>query len=1273
MVRALVAGVGEFPERDLSEKKQARGIVVFRSLPAVTEAVQDLTSALERAGAETGDPLLECTKKIFKRAWKKLRDHGRRGESVVVHFAGHGYKSKSGILYLAASGADTRRLTRTCVSVGKLLEGAEESERPVLFLLDVCGAGQAIVQQQLAELAARRPQSAARNVWIIGACAKDDITYGARFTTATAEILHQLADGDLDIDPTQEYVPITTLAEAIDRQLAHTDAAAGHPRQHVVRSPHVHATPQSAPFFPNRAYSLDPRSRLLAGMDQRLRDFALACSPGLDPLHFATRAAGEPHARDILFSGRTSQLQKIQDWTNRSSTEPEHRLLVVTGSPGIGKSALLGVTTCLLHPELKEIGDRVARFVEDFYPRQPATVLAIHARQLTLQQITESLRGQLRQQRNGKAVSAEAHESSPQSNDRGQAAATALVRDLREVSDVLVILDALDEAEDPVSVLNELLLPLAAAVGKEGTGCRVIIGTRPWWDTLPALHAYLNEHPAAELNLDPADDDGLRALVDDLDIYLRKLLRPRSPDDRDHVHTIADRLAKFSDHGAFLVAAVYANYITTSPERTPAEPPRTVTEVFDLHVEALAATEPWIRPVLTVLGQARGQGMPLDLIHEAALAHDPPAPGQRTPQRADTRRALAKADFYLRSTPETDHCLLYRYFHQALTDHTHRLTSPATVYAALLDTVPRTPGGFPDWSRARPYLLRHAVDHAVAVDHTAFDQLIRDPSYLIHAEPDNLTAYLHHAVSEEAVLCAHIYRSTTAHHSERHRTAVRRDLLALDAASWRRSDLAHAFAATAVDGQPALAEPLWSTNRTAHPARRHTLQGHTQAVNQVTALVLPDDTPVAITTGADQTAIVWNLNTGRRRHTLRGHTDSVNQVTALVLPDDTPVAITTSHDSTAIVWDLTTGRRRHTLQGHTGWVNQVTAQVLRDGTPVAITTGADRTAIVWNLNTGRRRHTLRGHTDSVNHVAALALPYDFPVVITASHDSTAIVWDLSTGQRRLILQGHTRAMHQVTALVLPDGTPVAITTNGDSTATVWDLETGRPRHMLRFHSDSRIPVGTSVMPDGTPIAVTIGTEYEAAVWNLVTGKFIHHLPRETSSVRAFSTLVLPDTTPVAITVGDRKVTVWDLAAGLRTHTFLGHTSWVNQVTTLVLPDITPLAVTVSDDSTAIVWDLTTGQRRHTFEGHTDSVNQVAALALDYASPIAITASSDGTAIVWDLATGQRRHTHQARHELTSVAVLGLSDDPPVAITASSDGTADAWNPLTGEHRCTLQG
>ncbi|MFD7730359.1 hypothetical protein ACFV6F_08245, partial [Kitasatospora phosalacinea] len=961
-----------------------------------------MASALDRIGVATGgEPLIDVDREAFGARWREVRQQALPDEPLILHFAGHGIKAASGGLYLAASGGEARPdlVDDTCISVEGLLSTAENSGRPVLFLFDVCGAGQAVVQQQLRELASDRPQSDRRSTWIIGACTADASAYGARFTTAAASVLHQLADGDLDVSPELDHVPIETFAAAIDRRMARSDQEAGRPRQGVVRTSDIHADSGPQPFFRNPAYSNDGGRWLLSTMNPLLREFALGCAPGLDPLHFATRAAGDSTANTILFSGRRSQLERIEGWTHRNG-DGGHRLLAVTGGPGSGKSALLGVTVCLLHPELAPLGDRVGNAVRDFDPRQPEIFLAVHARHLSLGQIVESLWHQFLQQTSGRVrPAAEAEnadgtvEEAEQVEEVDPGDVDALLRRLGREKDVLVVLDALDEAALPTEVLHKILLPLATS--DETAGCRVIVGTRTWWESMRTLQLHLLKQPEAELNLDPLSDGDRLVLAEDLSTYLRGLL-PRRDYRQDTVRQIAESLAQYNDHGAFLVAALYADHLLHSGGTAAPTPPSSITEVFDLHLQSLRKDDPWVGLVLSVIGEARGEGMPLELIHGVALAHHTAGPHQPTPQLADTRRAVAKASFYLRTVSDTDHRLLYRYFHQSLTDHTRTRTVPETTYRSLLGSVPRSGGAtHDDWDRAHPYLLRHIADHAAAAGKEHLESLLSDPGFIVRADASGLDTHLRTAASEKGRLLREIYFQTVPLLSFGHHVDTRRGLLALEAAGRHHADLARDITRTSFEAPRLPPAPRWATHRSPEAAP-HTA-GHLNNVLALATVTTPDGSLLAITGSTDHTAIVRDAVTGAHLHTLTGHTDWV-QAVAVCGVGSSILAVTSSRDRTAVVWDAVTGARLHILTGHTGPVRAMSAAAL-DGSAIVVTGSQDRTAVVWDAVTGARLHTLTGHTDWIREVSTAVAPDGTLLVVTGSQDRTAVVWDAVTGAR----------------------------------------------------------------------------------------------------------------------------------------------------------------------------------------------------------------------------------------------------------------------------------
>ncbi|MFF1868568.1 AAA family ATPase [Kitasatospora herbaricolor] len=1252
----------------LSEADQQNGLTVFDPLPSVGPALRELATALERVGAvPSGNVLLDGDRDAFVRRWQDLHLTSGPDEPLVVHFTGHGDVT-AGVLYLATSGADPADLPWTAVSVSELINQATPGSRPVLLVLDVCGAGQAVTLQQLADLAARRTQDEPRKVWIIAACGDREITSGARFTTATAEVLHRLADHELDINPALPHVPVTTLATAIHRHLARTDATAGH-RQHVVHTPRLVAHDDDQPaFLPNPDHTPHPHTALLTAMNPLLREFALASAPGLDPLHFATRAAGNPTANAIHFSGRHSQLARIQQWIDRPPGGDGPRMLVVTGGPGSGKSALLGVTACLTHPRLEPIGDLIAGAVDHFDPRQPATVLAVHARQLTLQQIAQSLHRQWRGQHPDPGLHPDAETAPPDTH--------RLVEELAAADDVLLVLDALDEAIDPATVCRRLLLPLAAAAGNR-PGCRILLGTRPWWDTLAPLRTHLDHHPGSELDLDPATEDDRRTLADDLNQYLRRLLPRRHP--RQDTRRIADHLAQHAESGAFLVANLYADHLRTTPAGTddpsapPQQPPTTITDVFDLHAPALAANDPWVAAVLAAAGQGHGDGLPLELLHHVALAHQPPGPGRAVPQPADTRRALRKAAFYLRTTPGPDQRLLYRYFHQALTDHTRPRVPAATVHQALLATVPTTSDGIRNWELADPYLHRHAAAHAVSAGHRAFDDLLEDPAFLVHAEPDTLGIRLHHATTEQTRLNAHIYRTTTAHHPDRHRPGTRRSLLSLDAASSQQPHLAEALARTPVDNAPAGTVPRWATNLSGRPARLHTLTGHTADIQHLATTTVPDNEGriLAVTTDGDGTAAVWNLHTGERLHTRPSGASWVLPVATTPDSEGRVLAATPDHGGIA-VWNVHTGEHLHTLNG-ASWL-MYAATTAPDGTLFVATDHGKDACAIWNATTGEHLHTLTGS----RRVLTLATAPDGRLLaVTAGHDHTAIVWNATTGERLHTLTGHTDVVLTATTAFSPDGRLLLVTAGRSRTAIIWNATTGEHLHTLTGHTDRVWPLATATTPDGRLLLATAGDDdTDAIVWNATTGEHLHTLTGHIGEIRTMATV--PDGAGglLLVTAGiDHTAIVWNATTGERLHTLTGHTEDILAVATATTPEGKLLVVTASEDHTVVVWDLNSGEHLHTLTGHTHDIRAMAAFPDGAGGLLAVTAGMDHTAIVWNATTGKRLHTLTGHTGwVEAVAMSAAPDGRLLAVTAGDYGTqAIVWDATTGERLHTLTG
>src|SRR5690606_19921029 len=457
------------------------------------------------------------------------------------------------------------------------------------------------------------------------------------------------------------------------------------------------------------------------------------------------------------FVGRESVLDLLSDYLK---SEGDHRARVVTGGAGSGKSAILSRLVALSMPEFR------ARMPAQSAVELPAIDVAVHAKGKTLAEVARTLADYL-----GTEAEPDAIREKLQRQDR----------------QIRMIVDALDEAAEPLAIAGELLQPLGAI-----PAVKLIVGTRS-----SVLHA-LRGTEVIDI------DAPAHARLADIEAYATaRLLRSGEPQqwtpyagDEPAARAVAAVVAKRA-YPNFLVARLIVEYLLRLPHVV--DPgsasgmafPTRVAAAFDEYLARFGERELLVRDILRPLAFAEGQGLPWDAIW-APLAS---AISARPYCDDDVRWVLQEAGAFVLEATEEGRSV-YRLYHQALADTLRAGVAAAAIDASfsqvLRDAVPRRADtSSPDWFLASRYARAHLAAHAGRCG--ALGDLVRDPLYLLAAEPGRLLREIHaHGDAFPRDLAA-LYRDVV-HHVRDEPPAVAAAYLALGARQRRLADLADAIA-----------------------------------------------------------------------------------------------------------------------------------------------------------------------------------------------------------------------------------------------------------------------------------------------------------------------------------------------------------------------------------------------------------------------------------------------------------------------------------------------
>ncbi|GAA3744619.1 hypothetical protein GCM10022225_30340 [Plantactinospora mayteni] len=957
--------------------------------------------------------------------------------------------------------------------------------------------------------------------------------------------------------------------------------------------------------------------------------------------HWLPRARGvavdtEGGAR---FRGRTAALRRIVDWIDGPA--PVTSPLIVTGSPGVGKSAALGRVVTTADQQIRanlSVGDIAVR------ASIGSVSCAVHAKGKTAVEVATEI---------ARAVAVDL--------PGAPADLMPAVRERlsRRPTQFALIIDALDETADPAdarAVVNDILLPLVRDCGRYGL--RVVVGTRRSDDRGDLIACFGDN--AELIDLDTPEYFAESDLADYAQATLQLVgaERPANPYANATVAApLACRIAALAK-GNFLVAGLVARAHALR-DTEPVDPATvsftaTVAHALDAYLSGLPrAGSTSARLALTALAHAETPGLPLPLWQTAIAALG----GAVTEAELGGFARTSAANFLVETGGGAQPT--YRLFHQALNDalladrdarasrrdDQHRLVSAWTELA-----------GATGWADAPDYLLRSLPQHAGRAG--LVERLLIDEDYLLHAHLDRLLTVVDAEQTSMAPLPAARAR------------LLQRTPLAVAAEPAERAALFSVVDRLDQLGSGIVARAAPYRARWAHtPPRqeRSVLDGHSQAVYDVASIEI-DSRRLLASVGDDGTVRLWDPLTNQAEQVFTCHDDTIRGVCAVQTGGGEVLIATGSHDGTIGLWDPRTGHRRHELRGHGDWVRNLCVIPLPDGDLLA-SAGDDRTVRVWDPVTGSQRYELTGHTGwvtAVTHVPAGGRH----LLASSGYDGLIRIWEPSAGaEPAQVLAGHTGWVTTLYAVRAPGGTLLA-SAGYDGTVRLWDPLTGQRVTVL----DTGGPITDlcTVDVDGGCLLVSTGEDGLIRLWEVPTWAERPSLHGHASWIRAVCELRTAKDRMLATAGDDGTVRLWDPAGG-QPDTVADQDRFGPVSALCLVPDErSTLVASGGGDGQVRFWDVATGERLRAFATSGGAVNAVCAVA-DDEEPLVLTAHDDNLVGSWDVRDGSLVREMSEHHDRVAAICPIVVKGETLIASAGDDQAIRLWHPHTGGVRAVLLG
>ncbi|MFV5992555.1 WD40 repeat domain-containing protein [Streptomyces sp. NPDC056231] len=842
--------------------------------------------------------------------------------------------------------------------------------------------------------------------------------------------------------------------------------------------------------------------------------------------HWKPRARGVTvdTERGYRFRGRTTALTKIIQWIGGRY---ERRALVVTGSPGVGKSAVLGriVTTA-------DAAIAASLPPEDDGIRAPigSVACAVHAKGKTALDVACEI---------ARAASATLP---AQIDDLPAALHSALVS--RPVKGFTVVIDALDEtvsAEQARLTVTRIVLPLVETCSD--VGVRVLVATRPRDDEGNLLDVF---GPAAEvINLDSSEFFEETDLAAYAEATLRLLgdERPGNPYlDHKVASPIARRIAELSERNflvAGLVARTHGLYddVAIRPEDVSFTP--TVEAALRNYLQRLPDVGSVKAEVaLSALAYAEAPGFPIDLWKTAVAAIS----GIDLSVAEVKNFARSSAANFLIETSSIDEVSQYRLFHQALNDAliagrrdgSSRKEDERAIARSFI-----AEGRSLRWQNCSPYMFKSLPNHA----HRGgiLDEILVDNEYLLRCDLPRIIPLADDGASEATRHRAQLLRKVPQAIG-----ATPEERVSLFSVSELQERLGSNFKEYPAH-TPYRAEWTTVTPR----SEEVTLEGHTGGVGALCAVKAGGRQLLA--SGSENGNLrLSDPSSGETVRVLEGHAGTVIALCSIQTGGRTLLASITADSTTSAtrranevwLWDPTTGIKIRALNNDSKEAADTDAFALRSvrvgGNDLLAMAHFSGRVSIWDPLSGRCLRTV----SSVNWVEAIctATLESREFLICSEAGDISIVDPRSGGiVRRLgeedegdISKDYYTGEQEINSIcqVVVGGIP-CVASASTMGVTLRRLDSGRAT--LTIEAPDEAIRGVCVVNDGETDLLAGFCNEVILLWCPQTGRVVRRLKGHTEDVLAICSVQVGRRAMLASSGVDNSVRLWDPNAAI------GHT------------------------------------------------------------------------------------------------------------------------------------